>query len=326
MDASGHGTIATADDHAQTASADESVPPVDLSVRLGRLTLATPVMPASGCFGPELANILPIDRLGTVVTKTTFAEARPGNPSHRLTERNEGMINSIGIPSDGTATFRQFGLRDYQLLGVPVTVSVGGLSAPEYWQAADELVGSDHAALEVNVSCPNLEHAGTTVDADLRTMARVVSGVVARSTKPILVKLSPNLASIGDTAKAAQDAGASAVTVCNSFPGLSLDLRSRSSELGNGTGGLSGPAIKPLALRMAWQAARSVEIPVIGCGGIRTARDVAEFLVAGASAVQIGTANFSRPRTMAQLVEDLPGVIEDLGGRRLSDLIGTLTI
>lgn len=299
---------------------------VDLSVRLGSLSLANPVMPASGCFGPELASLLPVDVLGAVVTKTVFAEPRPGNRTHRLTEGGYGMLNSVGIPSQGTADFRRSGLGGYERLGAPVVVSVGGLSTQEYWRATEELAGTKHVGLEVNVSCPNLEQGGETLDADLRTMTRVVSGVIARSAKPVLVKLSPQLGSIGDAAKAAQDAGATAVTICNSFPGLAVDLHKRGSELGNGTGGLSGPSIKPLALRLVWQAAQAVDIPVVGCGGIRSARDVAEYLVAGATAVQIGTATFGRPHTMAQIVEELPALVEHLGAARLADLIGTLTI
>ncbi|MCI2419740.1 dihydroorotate dehydrogenase [Saccharopolyspora sp. K220] len=299
---------------------------VDLSVRLGDLTLANPVMPASGCFGAELAGLLDVRTLGAVVTKTVFAEPRPGNRTHRLTEVAHGMLNSVGIPSQGVAKFRRSGLGGHAQLSVPVVISVGGLSAQEYWRATEELAGAEHVGLEVNVSCPNLEHGGATLDADLHAMRRVVAGVIARSDKPVLVKLSPQLGSIADAAKAAEDAGATAVTVCNSFPALAVDLRSRGPALGNGTGGLSGPSVKPLALRLVWQAAQAVGIPVVGCGGIRSARDVAEYLVAGATAVQIGTATFARPNTMAHIVAELPALVAQLGAARLADLIGTLTV
>jgi dihydroorotate dehydrogenase (NAD+) catalytic subunit len=299
--------------------------PVDLSVRLGDLALANPVMPASGCFGPELAELVPVHRLGAVVTKTVFAEPRSGNRAHRLGESAHGMLNSVGIPSRGAREFARSGLPDYQRLGVPVVVSIGGLSEHEYLHVAEELAGTEHAALEVNVSCPNLERGGVTLGADVDAVRRVVAGVVARTGVPVLVKLSPDLASIDTAARAAEDAGAAAVTVCNSFPSLAVTAGTRRATLGNGTGGLSGPAIKPLALRMVWQAAQAVTIPVVGCGGIGTARDVAEFLVAGASAVQIGTANFARPFVMTEIVRELPALADELGVTRLTDLVGTLS-
>ena len=298
---------------------------VDLSVRLGDLVLANPVMPASGCFGPELADLVPVHRLGAVVAKTVFAEPRSGNRSHRLGESAHGMLNSVGIPSRGAREFVRSGLPEYQRLGVPVVVSVGGLSEREYFHVAEELAGTEHAALEVNVSCPNLEHGGATLGSDVAAVRRVVAGVVARTGVPVLVKLSPDLASIDAAARAAEDAGAAAVTVCNSFPSLAVAAETRRATLGNGTGGLSGPAIKPLALRLVWQAAQAVTIPVVGCGGISTAHDVAEFLVAGASAVQIGTANFARPFVMTEIVRELPALAEQLGVTRLTDLVGTLS-
>jgi dihydroorotate dehydrogenase (NAD+) catalytic subunit len=301
----------------------EDARPVDLSVRLGDLPLANPVMPASGCFGPELADLLPVHRLGAVVTKTVFAQARPGNRAHRLAESAQGMLNSVGIPSSGVATFVRSGLPAYQRLGVPVVVSVGGLSEREYWQVAEALTGSAHAALEVNVSCPNLERGGQTLGSDSRALHRVVAGVVARSAVPVLVKLGPDLTAIDTAARAAEDAGATAVTVCNSFPALAVDPGSRRAKLGHGTGGLSGPAIKPLVLRMVWQAAQAVRIPVIGCGGIGTAQDVAEYLVAGATAVQVGTATFARPFVMTEILRELPALAAGLGATRLSDLVGT---
>lgn len=300
-------------------------PSVDLRVGLGDLTLANPVMPASGCFGPELEDLVRVDALGAVVTKTVFAHARPGNPTHRITEVPHGMLNSVGIPSLGVVSFREAGLGGYARLGVPVVVSVGGLSTQEYWDVVDELSESPHAALEVNVSCPNLERGGATLDTDPRAMGEVVAGVVARSAKPVFVKLSPQLQTIGDAVRAARDAGATAVTVCNSFPGMAVDARQRSSALGNETGGVSGPIVKPLALRLVWLAAQAADIPVIGCGGIRSASDVAEFLVAGATAVQIGTATFARPHLMPQIVEELPALAARLGVAGLAELIGTLS-
>lgn len=297
----------------------------DLAVRLGGLELANPVMPASGCFGPELSGLLPVHELGAVVTKTLFADRRSGNPAHRLTEHTHSMLNSVGIPSPGTPAFTRDVLPRYRRFGVPVVVSVGGLTVDEYWQVVSELDGQAYDALEVNVSCPNLEHGGLTIGTDTALVEQVTAGVVARTDRPVLVKLTPNVTSIGDVARAAEYAGASAVTVCNTFSGLAVDVRSRRPVLGNGTGGLSGPAVKPLALRLVWQAAAAVDIPVVGCGGIASAADVAEYLIAGATAVQVGTATFTRPHAMSEIVRELSGLCTDLGVRSVADLVGTLT-
>lgn len=298
----------------------------DLSVSVGGLNLANPVMPASGCFGPELAPVLPLNKLGALVTKTVFHEQRSGNPAHRLTETSNGMLNSVGIPSPGSDGFRHGLLREYQRAGPPVIVSVGGLFTEEYFAVSEALAHEDIAAFELNVSCPNLEHGGPAIGADPRMIDTVVSGVRNRTTLPLLVKLTPLVSSIGEVAKAAEAAGADAVTVCNSFSGMRIDAHTRRSVLGNGVGGLTGPAIKPMALRLVHEAAQAVRIPVVGCGGISTAEDVAEFLIAGASAVQVGTATFTRPFAMAEIIDELDLLCPNLGTSRVSDLIGTLDL
>ncbi|KUL55548.1 dihydroorotate oxidase catalytic subunit [Streptomyces sp. NRRL F-4489] len=304
----------------------EEVPAgADLGVRLGGLALANPVMPASGCFGPELGPLLPVGELGAVVTKTLFAGRRSGNPSHRLTESSHAMLNSVGIPSPGTGGFLRAVLPAYRAFGVPVVVSVGGLRVEEYWEVVEELGGAHIDALEINVSCPNLEHGGLAIGTDPVVVERVVRGVGERTGLPLLVKLTPSVTSIGEVARAAEAAGAAAVTVCNSFPGMAVDPRGRKAVLGNGVGGLSGPAVKPLALRLVWEASRAVAIPVVGCGGIGTARDVVEFLVAGATAVQVGTATFTRPYAMAEIVRDLAVLVADLGASGVGELIGRLS-
>ena len=296
----------------------------DLNVHIGELKLANPIMPASGCFGAELAPMLDFGVLGAVVTKTVFAVQRAGNPAHRLTETSYGMLNSVGIPSPGSEGFRTGLLREYQASGVPVVVSVGGLFTDEYWTVAEDLAGEDIAAYEVNVSCPNLEHGGLAIGTSPELIYKIVKGVRERAPFPLIVKLTPTVTSIEDVALAAQEAGADAVTVSNSFSGLAVDVRTRTSVLGNGGGGLTGPAIKPLALRLVRDAAKAVEIPVIGCGGITSARDVAEFMIAGASAVQIGTATFTRPFAMADIIAELPPLCRELGVERIADLTGTL--
>jgi len=303
-----------------------SVSAPHMRVSLGPLTLANPVMPASGCFGPELSQLIPLHRLGALVTKTVFSGVRSGNPAHRLTESAEGMLNAVGIPSPGKAGFVEDLLPGYLAPEAPLIISIGGLALDEYWTIAEELAEVPYAALEVNVSCPNLEHGGLEVGSDPRQVEEVVKGVVQRTDRPVIAKLTPNVTRIEDIARAAEAGGAVAVTVANTFVGMAIDLTRRRPVLGNITGGLSGPAIKPLALRLVWQVSRAVKVPVIGCGGIATATDALEFIVAGASAVQVGTANFTRPDSMIRILDDLPVLIHALGSHDVVDLVGTLDV
>lgn len=306
------------------AGADTDSDICDMTVELGGLRLQNPVMPASGCFGPEIGPLLDLSQLGAVVTKTVFAEKRSGNPAHRLTETPHGMLNSVGIPSPGAAGFRNGLLRDYQSAGTAVVVSIGGLYVEEYWRIAEGLAAEEIAAFEVNVSCPNLEHGGLAIGTSPEMITTVVNGIRERTSLPLWVKLTPNVTSISEVAIAAEEAGAAAVTVANSFSALAVDAFRRSSVLGTGSGGLSGPAVKPLALRLVRDAATAVSIPVIGCGGITTALDVAEFLIAGATAVQVGAATFTRLDAMARIIADLPALCRRLGVTRIIDLVGTL--
>jgi dihydroorotate dehydrogenase (NAD+) catalytic subunit len=211
---------------------------VDLSVELGPLRLRNPIMPASGCFGPELAPLLPLHRLGALVTKTVFTAARSGNAAHRVTDSGSGgALNSVGIPSPGAKSFRGDVLPRYAAHGAPVIVSIGGLAVDDYFSIAEELSGADFAAFEVNVSCPNLERGGISIGADPEQAHRVTRGVVDRAEgRPVIVKLTPNVASVEEAALAAEEAGAAALTVANTFVGLAVDLRRRRPVLGNGTG------------------------------------------------------------------------------------------
>ncbi|GAA4057351.1 dihydroorotate dehydrogenase [Nonomuraea soli] len=295
------------------------------AVRLGRLDLCSPVMPASGCFGPELRTVTAMDRLGAVVTKTVFSDLRSGNPASRLAETRAGMLNAVGIPSPGLTGFRERTLPAYRALGPKVIVSIGGLAVRDYLEVAAGLADEEFAAFEVNVSCPNLEHGGLDIGTDPRAIEAITRGVRERGgDRPVIVKMTPNVTSVAEIARAAEDAGAEALTVANTFVGLAVDLDSRRPLLGNVTGGMSGAAIKPLALRLVMQASRAVRIPVIGCGGIGSVRDAAEFLVAGARAVQVGTANFTRPTVMSEIVEAFPALLDRLGARDVDDLVGTL--
>lgn len=308
--------------HSQVMAAP---PSPRLRVQLGPLQLANPIMPASGCFGPQLAPLIPAHRLGAVVTKTVFGAVRSGNPAHRLTDVPNGMLNSVGIPSPGLVGFSAEVLPRYRALGSPVIVSIGGLSVRDYWELASGLENDQFEAFEVNVSCPNLEHGGLEIGADPVSLAQVTAGVCERAAgRAVIVKLSPNVASIAELARAAEAAGAAAVTVANTFVGMRLDVVSRRAVLGNGVGGLSGPSVLPLVMRLVCEASQAVAIPVIACGGINTVRDVAEYLIAGATAVQVGTATFTRPSTMTELVHELEPLLDSLGVERLVDLIGTL--
>lgn len=306
-------------------STGPSGPAPRLAVSLGGLALANPVMPASGCFGPELAALIDLDRLGALVTKTVFLEPRSGNPAHRLAESYGGMLNSVGIPSRGLDFFLRETLPAYTRYRPPTIVSIGGLAMGEYFALAERLRGlAGIAALEVNVSCPNLEAGGIELGADWRQVERVVRGVAQRSSVPVFAKLTPNVTSIADLARASEQAGAAAITAINTYVGMAIDLERRRPILGMGAGGVSGPAIKPQALRMVWAAARAVSIPVIGVGGISTARDALEFLVVGARAVQVGTATFTRPDSMLRMLDDLAAYLCEHRIADVNELVGTL--
>ncbi|MGC5585868.1 dihydroorotate dehydrogenase [Ornithinimicrobium sp. W1665] len=303
-----------------------------LGVDLGGLQLSNPIMPASGCFGPQMASVVDTSGLGAVVTKTVFPDVRSGNPAHRLGETPGGMINAVGIPSPGLPGLRTTVLPDYCALGPPVIVSIGGLTVEEYVRMAAglaELVASEYrfaavAAVEVNLSCPNLEHGGLEMGSVPERVAEVVNRVGEQTDLPVFAKLTPNVTDIAALARAAEAAGAHGLTVANTFVGLVIDVHRRRPVLGNVTGGVSGPAMKPLALRAVHQASRAVEIPVIGCGGIATASDVLEFYLAGASAVQVGTANFTRPDTMNRILDELPKLLSELDVLHISDLKGAM--
>lgn len=303
---------------------EQASEPVDLSVELGGLNLANPIMPASGCFGPELGAVLDLSALGAVVSKTVFADVRAGNPAHRLTEASHGVLNSVGIPSPGSEGFRSGLLRRYQASGTRVIISIGGLAAEEYLGIAEDLADEEIDLLEVNVSCPNLEHDGLPIGTSAARTHDLLREIARRTQIPLLVKMVPTVTDIGEIARAAEDAGAAGLVVANSFPGLAVDLIHRASVLGAGTGGYTGPGIKPIALKLVRDTSAAVDIPVIGCGGIATAADVAEFMIAGAAAVQVGSATFTRPEAMARIIADLPALCRELGVERLAQLVGTL--
>ncbi|MGB4136965.1 MAG: dihydroorotate dehydrogenase [Microbacterium sp.] len=278
--------------------------PVDLRTSIGDLVLRNPVMPASGCFGPELGRMIPTSEIGATVTKTVFEGERGGNPSHRLTETETGMVNSVGIPSRGPHGYLEHLHPQYEGLDAPTIISVGGHRVDEYAPLVEQLAGAG-AAYELNVSCPNLDRDGEDIGADPEAVREVLRRVGRVTDKPLIVKLPPMVASIAACAAAAEDAGAAGIVVSNSMPVLALERPSRRPALGNVIGGLSGPAIRPIVTRLVWQAAAAVDIPVIACGGIEDADDVLDYLSVGAAAVQVGTASFARPYVMVEIVREL---------------------
>jgi dihydroorotate dehydrogenase (NAD+) catalytic subunit len=291
----------------------------------GGLKLRNPVMPASGCFGTEMGALVDLNSLGALVPKTIFYGARAGNPSPRLAETTAGMLNSVGIPSRGIDDFLNRILPTYRRFMSPTIVSIGGLRIREYWDLAARLNGVPGVAgVEINISCPNLEAGGLEIGANPEHVAQVVHGVVQRFDGPVIAKLTPNVTRISEIAIAAEQAGATAISAINTFVAMAIDVRQRRPLTGTPTAGISGPAIKPMALRLVWETARSVRVPVIGMGGISTALDALEFILAGATAVAVGTANFTRPTAMHEILAGLSGFLDEEGIKDIRELVGAL--
>jgi dihydroorotate dehydrogenase (NAD+) catalytic subunit len=299
---------------------------MDLSVTCGRLSLRNPILVASGTFGyaREMAGSLDLSRLGGIIPKTVTRHPRIGNPPPRTIETPSGMLNAIGLDNDGIDHFIAHHLPYLRTLPTAIIGNIAGENEADFIAMAEQMGREPGlAGLELNLSCPNVA-GGLDFATDSALTRRIVSGVRSVCPLPIIAKLTPNVTSVVPIAQAAADAGADAVSLINTFVGMAIDWRRRRPILGNVTGGLSGPAIKPLALRMVWQVAQSVKLPIIGVGGITTIDDVMEFLVAGASAVQVGTANFFDPTVSVRLVEQLPRTLMQSGARCVRDVVGTL--
>jgi dihydroorotate dehydrogenase (NAD+) catalytic subunit len=298
----------------------------DLSVQLGRLTLANPILTASGTFGyaREMERLIDFSQLGGILPKTVTQAPRPGNKPWRTVETAAGLLNSIGLDNDGIDAFIEHHLPYLRELPTAVIVSIAGRNHDEFVAMAQQLDGLPGvAAIELNISCPNVAH-GVDFGADPLLCGKLVSAVRERCQTPVIAKLTPNVTSIATIAKAAAEAGADAISLINTVLGMAIDWRKRRPLLGNIVGGLSGPAIKPIALRCVYQAAQAVKTPLIGIGGIATIDDVMEFLVAGATAVQIGTANYYDPTVSMKLAAALPKALAEAGVERVSEIVGTL--
>jgi dihydroorotate dehydrogenase (NAD+) catalytic subunit len=308
--------------------ADGSTSSIDLRVQLGRLALANPILVASGTFGyaREMERIVDLSKLGGILPKTVTRLPRPGNTPWRTVETSAGMLNSIGLDNDGIDAFIAGHLPYLSTLRTAIIVSIAGRTPEEFIEMAAQLSDKPGvAAVELNISCPNVS-GGVDFGTDAESCRRLVAGVKAKCSLPIIAKLTPNVTRIADIAKGAEDGGADAISLINTLLGMAIDWRKRRPLLGNVMGGLSGPAIKPVALRCVYQVAQAVKTPLIGIGGIATIDDVMEFLVAGASAVQIGTANYYDPTVSERLVGELQRALEEAGVRNVSEIVGTMRV
>jgi len=300
---------------------------IDLRVRLGKLQLRNPVMTASGTFGygREFSQLVNLHRLGAVVVKGISLEPRPGNPPPRVVETACGMLNAIGLENVGVQGFLDRKMDFLRGMNSRVVVNILGDSIEEYGLLAERLTGGEGIdAIEVNISCPNVKKGGVAFGTVPEMAAEVTREVKERTDLPVIVKLSPNVTDIVLMARAVEDGGADGVSLINTLTGMAIDPETRRPKLANVIGGLSGPAIKPVALRMVWQVARAVSIPVIGIGGISTADDAIEFLLAGATAIQVGTANFYQPRTAESIVEGLRAYLSEQGEDSVRSIIGAV--
>jgi dihydroorotate dehydrogenase (NAD+) catalytic subunit len=305
----------------------ENDPFPDLRVKIGKLRLQNPVLTASGTFGyaREFANLMNLHRLGGVIVKGISLEPRSGNPPPRIVETACGMLNAIGLENVGVDRFIKEKIPYLRGLGIPVIVNILGDSIEEYREVTDRLAGVDGVdGIEVNISCPNVKKGGVAFGTNPDMASAVTRAVADGCDVPVIVKLSPNVSDIAQVAEAVEDGGADSVSLINTLIGMAINLDTKRPELANVIGGLSGPAIKPVALRMVYQVAQRVSIPVIGIGGIDSARDALEFLVAGATAVQVGTANFINPRVSEEIVEGIGEYVKSEKLPSIRELIGTL--
>lgn len=296
-----------------------------LRVKLPGLDLKNPIMPASGCFGfgREFAEYYDLSILGSIMIKATTVTPRFGNPTPRVAETYGGMLNAIGLQNPGLQAVMESELPFLESFDLPVIANVAGSEEEDYIQVAKEISRAKNVhALELNISCPNVKHGGMAFGTDANVAARLTEKVKKVSQVPVYVKLSPNVTDVVSIAKAIEDAGADGLTMINTLMGMRIDLRTRKPILANQTGGLSGPAIKPVAVRMIREVAQNVNIPIIGMGGVQTAEDVLEFLLAGAHAVAVGTANLFDPYICPKIIDALPETLQKYGFSSVTECIG----
>jgi len=296
-----------------------------LAVKLPGLDLKNPIIPASGCFGfgREFAEYYDLSVLGSIMIKATTIEPRLGNPVPRVAETPAGMLNAIGLQNPGMDKVMETELPFLAQFDLPIMANIAGTTTEDYVVVAEKISkASNVAALEVNISCPNVKEGGITFGTDPVVAAELTKAVKAVSSVPVYVKLSPNVTNIVEIAKAVEEAGADGITMINTLLGMRLDLSTGKPIIANGTGGLSGPAIKPVAIRMIYDVYKAVRLPIIGMGGVMTTEDILEFLYAGASAVAVGTANFVDPYVCLDMIKELPVVLKKYGFDSVTEAIG----
>ena len=299
---------------------------VNLSVNLAGVELKNPIIPASGTFGygREYAEAYDLNILGSFSWKGTTKNARLGNPQPRIAEMTGGMLNAVGLQNPGMDAVLEKEVPNIaRIFQGPVIANIGGFSIDEYVENCRKLENVEQVKiLEVNISCPNVHAGGKNFGCDPKAAAEVTKAVKAATSKPVFMKLTPNVTDIAEIAKACEDAGADGVCLINTLLGMRIDLKTKRPVIANRTGGVSGPAVFPVALRMVWDVYEAVRIPIIGCGGVSSAEDAAEMMLAGAAAVEVGAANLKDPFACKTMVEQLPGVCEKLGVERIADLTG----
>ena len=300
---------------------------MNLSVQIGTLKLQNPVLVASGTFGygAEYSELIDLNQLGAVVVKGIRLGPVRGNPTPRTVEVASGLINAIGLQGPGVDGFIKKYWPFLKLLKVPTIINIWGTTVEEYAEVArrfDALGGV--GALELNVSCPNIKEGGAQFGTDVKLLGEVVAACRQSTRLPLITKLSPNVVSIAPYARAAEDAGSDALSIMNSYPAMAIDIKTRKPSLGNVTGGLTGPCIKPIAIKLVWEAAAAVKIPIIGMGGIQRAADAIEFLMAGATAVAVGTATFYEPRTAVQVIAGVREFMQSHGIEDVRELVGSV--
>jgi dihydroorotate dehydrogenase (NAD+) catalytic subunit len=304
----------------------------DLSCDLGKLKLTNPVMTASGTFGYgfEYKDYYPLNKLGAVVVKGIAPFPSHGNPTPRVAEVTAGMLNAIGLQGPGVDKFLHGAeyMPYLRTAGVPVVVNIWGKTIDDYVEVAQRLDAEPEGidALEINISCPNIKEGGVAFGTDLKLAAKVVNAVRRATSLPLMTKLSPNVTKIGDFAKAVVDGGSDMISLINTLPGMAIDINTRKPKIANLTGGLSGPAIKPIAVRMVYETAQAVDVPIIGMGGIMNSDDAIEFMLAGASAVAVGTAIFADPYAPLKVIDGINAYLDRNNIAKVSDIVGKIDV
>lgn len=296
----------------------------NLAVKIGKIRMKNPVTVASGTFGLQNGQFFDLSKLGAIVPKGITLNPKEGNPAPRTIETASGMLNSIGLQNPGLEGFIEQ-LPAYERLGIPIIVNISGENEKDYAKIASKLTETEKIhGIEINVSCPNLKKGGSQFGTDPKMTAKIVKAVKKSTDLTVITKLTPNVTDITEIAKAAENAGSDAISLINTLIGTSIDIKTRKFDLANITGGLSGPAIKPIALRMVWQCFNAIKIPIIGMGGISSANDAIEFILAGASAVAIGTYNFVNPKACEEFIEGIEKYLAENNVRDIKELIGVV--